>query len=114
MKRKHTLSEKHPLLSMLLSVAAATLVCFVPASISSSDFVQYLLISASGILCLLAQKWWLTCSFRHPKIVGRVAANKIPHPAVADFGVNLEKYGLKTAQKQVKSGDKMAKFFCRV
>ena len=58
MKRNHTLSEKHPLLSMLLSVAAATLVCSLAATISSSEFVQYLLISAAGILCLLAQKWW--------------------------------------------------------
>ena len=64
MKRNHTLSEKHPLLSMLLSVAAATLVCSLAATISSSEFVQYLLISAAGILCLLAQKWWFTPAFK--------------------------------------------------
>ena len=63
MKRNHTLSEKHPLLSMLLSVAAATLVCSLAATISSSEFVQYLLISATGILCLLAQKWWFAPAF---------------------------------------------------
>ena len=64
MKRNHTLSEKHPLLSMLLSVAAATLVCSLAATISSSEFVQYLLISAAGILCLLAQKWWFAPAFK--------------------------------------------------
>ena len=64
MKRKHTLSEKHPLLSMLLSVVAATLVCSLAATISSSEFVQYLLISATGILCLLAQKWWFAPAFK--------------------------------------------------
>ncbi len=64
MKRNHTLSEKLPLLSMLLSVAAAALVCSLAASISSSDFVQYLLISAAGILCLLAQKWWFAPAFK--------------------------------------------------
>ena len=64
MKRNHTLSEKHPLLSMLLSVAAATLVCSLAATISSSEFVQYLLISATGILCLLAQKWWFAPAFK--------------------------------------------------
>ena len=64
MKRNHTLSEKHPLLSMLLSVAAATLVCSLAATISSSEFVQYLLISAAGILCLLVQKWWFAPAFK--------------------------------------------------
>ena len=64
MKRNHTLSEKHPLLSMLLSVAAATLVCSLAATISSSELVQYLLISATGILCLLAQKWWFAPAFK--------------------------------------------------
>ena len=64
MKRNHTLSEKHPLPSMLLSVAAATLVCSLAATISSSEFVQYLLISAAGILCLLAQKWWFAPAFK--------------------------------------------------
>ena len=64
MKRNHTLSEKHPLLSMLLSIAAASLVCSLAASFSSSDFVQYLLISAAGILCMLAQKWWFATAFK--------------------------------------------------
>ena len=64
MKRKHTLSEKHPLLSMLLSVVAATLVCSLAGNISSSDFVQYLLMSVAGILCLLAQKWWFAPAFK--------------------------------------------------
>ena len=49
---------------MLLSVAAATLVCSLAATISSSEFVQYLLISAAGILCLLAQKWWFAPAFK--------------------------------------------------
>ena len=30
------------------------------------------------------------------------AADYIPHPAVADFGVNLGKYGPKNARKQAK------------
>ncbi len=64
MKRKHTLSEKHPLLSMLLSVVAATFVCMLAGSIRASDFVQYLLISAAGVLCLLAQKWWFAPAFK--------------------------------------------------
>jgi membrane protease YdiL (CAAX protease family) len=64
MKRNHTLSEKHPLLSMVLSVAATTLVCALAASASSSDFVQYLLMSAAGILCILAQKWWFAPAFK--------------------------------------------------
>ena len=42
-------------------------------------------------------------------IVGRGAANYIQHPAVADFGVNLGKYGLKAAQKQAKIGDYLSK-----
>ena len=49
---------------MLLSIAAATLVCSLAASISSSDFVQYLLMSVAGILCLLAQKWWFAPAFK--------------------------------------------------
>jgi hypothetical protein len=40
---------------------------------------------------------------------GRVAVTLIPHPEVAGFGVNLGKYGLKIAQKQVKSGEKTSK-----
>ena len=64
MKRKHTLSEKHPLLSMLLSIAAPTLVCALAGSIRASDFVQYLLMSAAGVLCLLAQKWWFAPAFK--------------------------------------------------
>lgn len=64
MKRKHTLSEKHPLLSMLLSVVAATFVCMLAGSIRASDFVQYLLISAAGVLCLLVQKWWFAPAFK--------------------------------------------------
>ena len=49
---------------MLLSIAAATLVCSLAASISSSDYVQYLLMSVAGILCLLAQKWWFAPAFK--------------------------------------------------
>ena len=64
MKRNHALSEKLPLLSMLLAVAAAFLVCGLAASFSSSDFVQYLLISAAGILCMLAQRWWFAPAFK--------------------------------------------------
>ena len=64
MKRKHTLSEKHPLLSMLLAIAAPTLVCALAGSIRTSDFVQYLLMSAAGVLCLLAQKWWFAPAFK--------------------------------------------------
>ena len=64
MKRNHTLSEKLPLLSMLLSIAATSLVCALASSLSSSDFVQYLLISAAGILCMLAQKWWFAPPFK--------------------------------------------------
>ena len=41
--------------------------------------------------------------------MGRGAANYIQHPAVADFGVNLGKYGLKAAQKQAKIGDYLSK-----
>ena len=55
-QRNHALCEKRPLLSMLLSVAAAFLVCGLAATLSSSELVQYLLISAAGILCMLAQK----------------------------------------------------------
>ena len=64
MKRNHALSEKLPLLSMLLSIAATSLVCALAASFNSSDFVQYLLISAAGILCMLAQKWWFAPAFK--------------------------------------------------
>ena len=64
MKRNHTLSEKLPLLSMLLSIVATSLVCGLAASFSSSDFVQYLLMSAAGILCMLAQKWWFAPAFK--------------------------------------------------
>ena len=64
MKRNHTLSEKLPLLSMLLSVVATSLACGLAASFSSSDFVQYLLMSAAGILCMLAQKWWFAPAFK--------------------------------------------------
>ena len=64
MKRNHALSEKLPLLSMLLSIAATSLVCALAASFSSSELVQYLLISAAGILCMLAQKWWFAPSFK--------------------------------------------------
>ena len=64
MKRNHTLSEKLPLLSMLLSIAATSLVCVLASSFSSSEFVQYLLISAAGILCMLAQKWWFAPAFK--------------------------------------------------
>ena len=64
MKRKHTLSEKLPLLSMLLSIAATSLVCALAGSIGSSEFVQYLLMSAAGILCMLAQKWWFAPAFK--------------------------------------------------
>ena len=64
MKRNHILSEKLPLLSMLLSIAATFLACALATSFSSSDFVQYLLISAAGILCMLAQKWWFATAFK--------------------------------------------------
>ena len=64
MKRNHTLSEKLPLLSMLLSIVGTSLVCGLAASFSSSDFVQYLLMSAAGILCMLAQKWWFAPAFK--------------------------------------------------
>ena len=64
MKRNHTLSEKLPLLSMLLSIVATSLVCALASSLSSSDFVQYLLMSAAGILCMLAQKWWFATAFK--------------------------------------------------
>ncbi len=64
MKRNHTLSEKLPLLSMLLSIAATSLVCALVTTFSSSDFVQYLLVSAAGILCMLAQKWWFAPAFK--------------------------------------------------
>jgi membrane protease YdiL (CAAX protease family) len=64
MKRNHTLSEKLPLLSMLLSIAATSLACVLASSFSSSEFVQYLLISAAGILCMLAQKWWFAPAFK--------------------------------------------------
>lgn len=63
-QRNHALSEKRPLLSMLLSVAAAFLICGLAATLSSSELVQYLLISAAGILCLLAQKWWFSPAFK--------------------------------------------------
>ena len=64
MKRNHTLSEKHPLMSMLLSIVAATLVCSLAGNIGSSVFVQYLLMSVAGVLCLLAQKWWFAPAFK--------------------------------------------------
>ena len=64
MKRKHTLSEKLPLLSMLLSIVVTTFVCSLVAYFGPSDFVQYLLISAAGILCMLAQKWWFAPAFK--------------------------------------------------
>ncbi len=63
-QRNHALSEKRPLLSMLLSVAAAFLVCGLASTLSSSQLVQYLLMSAAGILCLLAQKWWFSPAFK--------------------------------------------------
>lgn len=63
-RRNHTLSEKLPLLSMLLSIAAATLVCGLAATLSSSEVIQYLLSCAAGILCLLAQKWWFAPEFK--------------------------------------------------
>ena len=64
MKRKHTLSEKLPLLSMLLSIVVTTFVCSLVAYFGPSDFVQYLLMSAAGILCMLAQKWWFAPAFK--------------------------------------------------
>lgn len=64
MKRNHTLSEKVPLLSMLLSIAATSLVCALASSFSSSGIVQYLLMSVAGILCMLAQKWWFAPAFK--------------------------------------------------
>lgn len=63
-QRNHGLSEKLPLLSMLLSVAVTTLACSLAASCSSSKFAQYLLMSAAGILCMLAQKWWFAPAFK--------------------------------------------------
>ena len=64
MKRKHTLSEKLPLLSMLLAIAVTFFVCALVANFSSSELVQYLLMSAAGILCMLAQKWWFAAEFK--------------------------------------------------
>ncbi len=49
---------------MLLSIAATSLVCALAASFNSSELVQYLLISAAGILCMLAQKWWFAPTFK--------------------------------------------------
>ncbi len=49
---------------MLLSIAAATLACALAGSIRASGFVQYLLMSAAGVLCLLAQKWWFAPAFK--------------------------------------------------
>lgn len=49
---------------MLLSIAVTSLVCGLAASFSSSGFVQYLLMSAAGILCMLAQKRWFAPAFR--------------------------------------------------
>ena len=49
---------------MLLSIAATSLVCALVGSIGSSEFVQYLLMSAAGILCMLAQKWWFAPAFK--------------------------------------------------
>ncbi len=64
MKRSHTLSEKFPLLSMLLSIAAASLVCGLAANFSPSASVGYLLSGAAGILCMLAQKRWFAPAFQ--------------------------------------------------
>lgn len=49
---------------MLLSIVAATLVCSLAGNIGSSVFVQYLLMSVAGVLCLLAQKWWFAPAFK--------------------------------------------------
>ena len=63
-KRNHSLSEKHPLLSMLLSIAAASLVCALASSLSSSELPQYLLMCVGALLCLLAQKRWFSPEFK--------------------------------------------------
>lgn len=49
---------------MLLSVVATALVCSLVASFSSSSVVQYLLASAAGILCMVAQKRWFAPAFK--------------------------------------------------
>ena len=49
---------------MLLSIVVTTFVCSLVAYFGPSDFVQYLLMSAAGILCMLAQKWWFAPAFK--------------------------------------------------
>ena len=49
---------------MLLPIAEASLVCVLAAGFSSSAFVLNLLISAAGILYMLAHKWWFAAAFR--------------------------------------------------
>ena len=64
MRRSHALSERLPLLSMLLSVVATTMACSLAGSLSPSGPVQYLLMSVAGILCMLAQRRWFSPEFR--------------------------------------------------
>lgn len=58
MNRKHTLSEKAPWLSVILSMIFAVILCAIGMENGPSDTIKYTFMGVFGVLCLLLQRWW--------------------------------------------------------
>ena len=64
MKRKHILSEKLPLLSMLLAFFVSMIVMTLSTQLSSSELVGNYLMSITVLLLLLIQMWWFSPAYK--------------------------------------------------
>ena len=64
MKRNHFLSEKLPLLSMLLAFLGSLIVMTIFSEFSASKVVGNYIMSATGLLLLFIQKWWFSPEYK--------------------------------------------------
>lgn len=64
MKRNHFLSEKLPLLSMLLAFLWALFALTIPMAFFSSELVGNYVVSIMGVVLLIIQMWWFSPAYK--------------------------------------------------
>ena len=64
MRKKHSLSNKLPRLSMLLAFISATIVIYLPGETAPNEALSNLLISGMAVIVLLLQKWWFSPEYK--------------------------------------------------
>lgn len=64
MRKKHLLSSKLPILSMLLSIVISAIVIMSSSDIVSSPVMGYYVSSVTAVLCLLLFKLWFSPEYR--------------------------------------------------